>query len=201
VGKRGKKPPEGGLCSPNFDGSFDHRLIHATTSGLPSRIRDSLEPHLGFLGQRDAGHLVGDLPESRPLKQEGADEMEDEIVDLGKVRESKAKEFDGYSQHMDGIRQQILRLAIKDMRKFSSKEEIAKTLRFAVDVVGRPRRLRGGRFQRSPALSDPPATRSGPAIDPSPGVRQFDCGRIVNWKTDGPERILGYVRIFWLSIL
>ena len=33
------------------------------------------------------------------------------------------------------------------------------------------------------------------------GVRQFDCGRIVNWKTDGPERILGYIRIFWLSIL
>jgi hypothetical protein len=36
---------------------------------------------------------------------------------------------------MDGIRQQILRLAIKEMRKFSSKEEIAKTLRFAVDVL------------------------------------------------------------------
>jgi hypothetical protein len=68
-------------------------------------------------------------------KQEGAGEMADEIVDLGKVRESKAKEFDGYCQHMDGIRQQILRLAIKDMRKFSSKEEIAKTLRFAVDVL------------------------------------------------------------------
>jgi hypothetical protein len=36
---------------------------------------------------------------------------------------------------MDGLRQQILRLAIKDMRKFSSKEEIEKTLRFAVDVL------------------------------------------------------------------
>ena len=61
--------------------------------------------------------------------------MADEIVDLGKVRESKAKE--GYCQHMDSVgrRQQILRLAIKDMRKFSSKEEIAKTLRFAVDVL------------------------------------------------------------------
>jgi hypothetical protein len=199
VGKRSKKPPEGGLCSPNFDGSFDHRLIHATTSGLPSRIRDSLEPHLGFLGQRGAGHLVGDLPKSRPLKQEGADEMEDEIVDLGKVRESKAKEFDGYSQHMDGIRQQILRLAIKDMRKFSGKEEIAKTLRFA--VVSKAEAAEGRAFSEIAALSDPPATRSGPAIDPSPGVRQFDCRRIVNWKTDGPERILGYVRIFWLSIL
>jgi hypothetical protein len=70
-------------------------------------------------------------------KQEGAGEMADEIVDLGKVRESKAKEFEGYCQHMDSVgrRQQILRLAIKDMRKFSSKEEIAKTLRFAVDVL------------------------------------------------------------------
>jgi hypothetical protein len=68
-------------------------------------------------------------------KQEGADKLADEIVDLGKIRESKAKEFDGHCQHMDGIRQQILRLAIKDMRKFSSKEEIAKTLRLAVAVL------------------------------------------------------------------
>jgi hypothetical protein len=61
--------------------------------------------------------------------------MADEIVDLGKVRESKAKEFDRV-----GLRQQILRLAIKEMSKFSSKEEIAKTLRFAVDVLeGRDR--------------------------------------------------------------
>ena len=72
---------------------------------------------------------------SLPPKQEGAGEMADEIVDLGKVRECKAKEFDGYCQQMDGLRQQILRLGIKDMRKFSSKEEIAKTWRFAVDVL------------------------------------------------------------------
>ena len=29
----------------------------------------------------------------------------------------------------------------------------------------------------------------------------FGCGRIVNWKTDSPKRILGHVRIFWSSIL
>jgi hypothetical protein len=70
-------------------------------------------------------------------KQEGAGEMADEIVDLGKVRESKAKEFEGYCQHTDSVgrRYQILRLAIKEMRTFSSKEEIARTLRFAVDVL------------------------------------------------------------------
>ena len=60
---------------------------------------------------------------------------------------------------MDGLRQQILRLAIKDMRKFGSKEEIAKTLRFAVDVLeGRggagvfrdwPRREPAGRTRTS----------------------------------------------------
>jgi hypothetical protein len=40
-GERSKKPPEGGLCSPNFDGSFDHRLIHATTAGCASVIASS----------------------------------------------------------------------------------------------------------------------------------------------------------------
>jgi hypothetical protein len=65
--------------------------------------------------------------------------MADEIVDLGKVRESKAKKFEGCCQHMDSVgrRRQILRLAIEDMRKFSSHEEIAKTLRSAVDVLER----------------------------------------------------------------
>ncbi len=69
-----------------------------------------------------------------PVDQEGAGEVADEIVDLGKVRESKAKEF---CQHTDSVgrRYQILRLAIKEMRTFSSKEEIAKTFRFAVDVL------------------------------------------------------------------
>jgi hypothetical protein len=58
--------------------------------------------------------------------------MADEIVDLGKVRESKAKKFERYCQHTDSVgrRYQILRLTIKEMRKFSSKEEIAETLRF-----------------------------------------------------------------------
>jgi hypothetical protein len=36
-----------------------------------------------------------------------------------------------------GRRRQILRLANKDMRKFSSHEEIAMTLRSAVDVLER----------------------------------------------------------------
>jgi len=69
-----------------------------------------------------------------PVDQEGAGEVADEIVDLGKVRESKAKEF---CQHTDSVgrRYQILRLAIKEMRTFSSKEVIAKTFRFAVDVL------------------------------------------------------------------
>jgi len=69
-----------------------------------------------------------------PVDQEGAGEVADEIVDLGKVRESKAKEF---CRHTDSVgrRYQILRLAIKEMRTFSSKEEIAKTFRFAVDVL------------------------------------------------------------------
>jgi hypothetical protein len=72
-------------------------------------------------------------------EQEGTDEMANEIVDLGKVRESKAKKFEGYRQHMDsvGCRQEILRLAIKHMKKFSSHEEIANTLRFAVDALER----------------------------------------------------------------
>jgi hypothetical protein len=97
--------------------------------------------------------------------------MEDEIVDLGKVRESKAKEFDGYSQHMDGIRQQILRLAIKDMRKFSGKEEIAKTLRFA--VVSKAEAAEGRAFSEI-------ARTLGPASDSlRPGNRPISRGETV----------------------
>ena len=68
--------------------------------------------------------------------------MPDKIAGLGPFREAKEGETDAYLQHMEGIslRQGILSQAIREMRRFSTRAEIAKTLRDAVDVLESRRR-------------------------------------------------------------
>ena len=68
--------------------------------------------------------------------------MPDEITGLGPLREAKEAEIDVYFQHMERLsqRQGILSQAIREMRRFSTRAEIAKTLRDAVDVLEGRRR-------------------------------------------------------------
>jgi hypothetical protein len=58
--------------------------------------------------------------------------MTSKIIDFGAIREDA-----NYFEHMDrvGQRQQIMAEAIEEMHKFSTSAEIAKTLRFVLDVL------------------------------------------------------------------
>ena len=68
--------------------------------------------------------------------------MPDKIAGLTPPLEAKEAETDAYLQHMERIsqRQGILSEAIREMRRFSTRAEIAKTLRDAVDVLDSRRR-------------------------------------------------------------
>ena len=68
--------------------------------------------------------------------------MPDKIAGLAPPLEAKGAETDAYLQHMERIskRQGILSQAIREMRRFSTRAEIAKTLRDAVDVLEGRRR-------------------------------------------------------------
>ena len=68
--------------------------------------------------------------------------MPDKITGLGPLREPKEADTDVYLQHMERIsqRRDILSQAIREMRRFSTRAEIAKTLRDAVDVLEGRRR-------------------------------------------------------------
>jgi hypothetical protein len=72
----------------------------------------------------------------QPNDSEGSP-MADNVIDFVDIREAKSKKFDGYCNRIEmvGRRQRILGLAIREMEEFSSKEEIVKTLRFAIDVL------------------------------------------------------------------
>jgi len=63
--------------------------------------------------------------------------MTSKMIDFGAIREDKAKGLANYFEHMDrvGQRQQIMAEAIEEMHKFSTSAEIAKTLRFVLDVL------------------------------------------------------------------
>ena len=63
--------------------------------------------------------------------------MTNKIVDCGALRATKAKGLAGYLVHMDSVgqRQRIMDAAVEEMRKFSTSAEVAKTLRFAVEVL------------------------------------------------------------------
>jgi hypothetical protein len=65
---------------------------------------------------------------------------------IGALREDKAKGLADYFEHMESVgrRQRIMDAAVEEMRKFSTSAEIAKTLRFAVEVLeGETVRARG----------------------------------------------------------
>ena len=68
--------------------------------------------------------------------------MPDKITGFSPLREAKEAETDAYFQHMERIsqRQGILSQAIREMRRFSTRAEIAKTLRDAVGVLEGRRR-------------------------------------------------------------
>jgi hypothetical protein len=68
--------------------------------------------------------------------------MPDKITGLGPLRETREAETDAYFQHMERIaqRQEILSHAIREMRRFSTRAEIVKTLRDAIDVLEGRRR-------------------------------------------------------------
>ena len=77
----------------------------------------------------------------------------------GVFREDKAKRLADYLEHMASVgqRQRIMDAAVEEMREFSTSAEIAKTLRFAVEVLeGRDGSLRRGtRAQiKTPAFWD-----------------------------------------------
>jgi len=59
------------------------------------------------------------------------------VVDAGALREDKTKGLAVYFEHMDSVgqRQRIVDAAVEEMRKFSTSAEVAKTLRFAVEVL------------------------------------------------------------------
>ena len=59
------------------------------------------------------------------------------VVDAGALREDKTKGLPVYFEHMDSVgqRQRIVDAAVEEMRKFSTSAEVAKTLRFAVEVL------------------------------------------------------------------
>jgi len=63
--------------------------------------------------------------------------MTNKIVDSGEFRATKAKGLAGYLVHMDSVgqRQRIINAAVEEMRKSSTCAEIAKTLRFAIEVL------------------------------------------------------------------
>jgi hypothetical protein len=63
--------------------------------------------------------------------------MTNKIVDCGALRATKAKGLAGYLVHMDSVgqRQRIINAAVEEMRKSSTCAEIAKTLRFAIEVL------------------------------------------------------------------
>ena len=63
--------------------------------------------------------------------------MTDKLIDFSARLRAKEEETVAYFQHMDRIalRQMILSKAIEEMAEFSTAAEIAKTLRFAVDVL------------------------------------------------------------------
>jgi len=59
------------------------------------------------------------------------------VVDAGALREDKTKGLAVYFEHMDSVgqRQRIINAAVEEMRKSSTCAEIAKTLRFAIEVL------------------------------------------------------------------
>ena len=63
--------------------------------------------------------------------------MPEKIAGCDPPQEAREAETDTYFQYMERIsqRQRILALAIREMRRFSTRAEIAKTLRDAVDVL------------------------------------------------------------------
>ena len=65
--------------------------------------------------------------------------MTNKILDSGALREDKAQGLADYFEHMDGVRQRqrIIDAAVEEMLNFSTSAEIAKALRFAVEVLER----------------------------------------------------------------
>jgi hypothetical protein len=64
-------------------------------------------------------------------------QITNKIVDSGVLRKDKAKGLADYFEHMHSVgqRQRIIDAAVEEMRKFSTSAEIARTLRFAVEVL------------------------------------------------------------------
>ena len=65
--------------------------------------------------------------------------MADEIVDLGKVRESKAKKFERDCQHTDSVgrRYQILRLTIERDEEIQQQRRNCGDAQISVDLLER----------------------------------------------------------------
>ena len=68
--------------------------------------------------------------------------MPDKIAGLDPPPEAKEADTDAYLLHMERIsqRRRILSEAIREMRRFSTRAEIAKTLRDAADMLESLRR-------------------------------------------------------------
>ena len=66
-------------------------------------------------------------------------QMTNKILDSGTLREDKAQGLADYFEHMDSVRQRqrIMGAAVEEMLNFGTSAEIAKALRFAVEVLER----------------------------------------------------------------
>ena len=84
------------------------------------------------------------LPTTPAVSAESHNELEgpqmtNKILDSGTLREDKAQGLADYFEHMDSVRQRqrIIDAAVEEMLNFSTSAEIAKALRFAVEVPER----------------------------------------------------------------
>ena len=81
------------------------------------------------------------LPTTPAVSAESHNELEGpQMTDnSGALRENKAKDLADYFEHMDSVgqRQRIVDAAVEEMLNFSTSAEIAKALRFAVEVPER----------------------------------------------------------------